>query len=341
MVLVALEADARATGAGTWLGATPGGVTFAGAGRAGAGAGRSAREPGRRRAPQLREPAPPWRRGWPGWSALSRVPERHAAAAAFAASAAARALMISAAGMPKMVLVALEWRAACADGAGAGTFAGAAAAACGRFGATAGSFKRLDDDAVVARRPLHHLGEPFGRVDAAHGHAVDLAALVVHARVLVATPHLDLAGDDVVLAVAHQVRERAALQRPRVRTRVRQIAVGGVGQPLLHAEPRRLARAQLVERVVRRLAAVKRVRHAAREQVHLADRGVARRAEHLDPRRQGGSAQDRDQVIQIAAAPVLGPALRDRAASRRRISGAGDRGRSDRPVRWHPRGRRS
>jgi hypothetical protein len=64
-----------------------------------------------------------------------------AAAAAFAASAAARALMISAAGMPKMVLVALDWRAACADGAGAGTFAGAAAAACGRFGATAGSFR--------------------------------------------------------------------------------------------------------------------------------------------------------------------------------------------------------
>ena len=63
-----------------------------------------------------------------------------AAAAAFAASAAARALMISAAGIPKMVFVALEWRAACADGAGAGTFAGAAAAACGRFGATAGSF---------------------------------------------------------------------------------------------------------------------------------------------------------------------------------------------------------
>src|SRR6478752_3856185 len=99
MVLVALEAAGRATGAGTWLGATPAGVGAGVAGLVGA-VGRAGAAP---------------------------------AAAAFAASAAARALRISAAGMPKMVFVALDWRAACADGAGAGTFAGAAAAAWGRF----------------------------------------------------------------------------------------------------------------------------------------------------------------------------------------------------------------
>ena len=64
--------------------------------------------------------------------------------------------------------------AACAAaGAGAGD-GGIAAAVGGRLGATAGSLNRRHDQPVVARRPLHDLGEPLGRVDAADGDHADL-----------------------------------------------------------------------------------------------------------------------------------------------------------------------
>ena len=116
MVLVALGALRRATGAGTWLGATPGGVALRAA----------ARRRWRRCGGGRRRRGAAWRRHDDvgagrrarGWAARRRRA---------AASAAARALRISAAGMPKMVLVALPWRAAWADGAGAGTGAGVAA----------------------------------------------------------------------------------------------------------------------------------------------------------------------------------------------------------------------
>jgi hypothetical protein len=129
MVFVALAAEWRdATGAGTWLAATPGGRSgaAAGGGAALAAGGGAALAAGGGDAA--------------GAAGLLGDVVRPVDWAAFAASAAARALRISAAGIPKIVFVALAWRAAWADGAGAGTLAGAAAATCGRFGATAGSF---------------------------------------------------------------------------------------------------------------------------------------------------------------------------------------------------------
>jgi hypothetical protein len=94
-----------------------------------------------------------------------------------------------------------------------------------------GQHRRWQDDFVDAVVPRQHLGQTIGTFAVTHNRADDFPAPIADHSPILATPDLQSAGQNIILAVAHQRRERAVLQVAFVRARLAQGSGFRIGQP--------------------------------------------------------------------------------------------------------------
>ena len=155
-----------------------------------------------------------------------------------------------------------------------------------------GQHGRRQNDFVRTLGPPHHLGQKFGAFAAPHNRADDFSTPVADHGPVLAAPDFQPASQDVLLAVAHQRRERAVFQASLVRAGLAQGSRFRIGQPAFDHVARPLQALQGGHCVVAAQAAREGVGQPARQQVYLA--GVAARGarrDHLDTNRQGRSLE--------------------------------------------------
>ncbi len=138
--------------------------------------------------------------------------------------------------------------------------------------------------------PGHDLGEAFGSVTAAYRGSDQLAAPIADSGLLLAAPHLERAGQHVVLAVAHDLDEWALGQTPVGGARLRQRSGLGVRQTGIDHEAGTGHPLQGGGSFLATLVAGEGVVEAAGQEVHLAcQRTPGAGCEHADAGRQGCS----------------------------------------------------
>jgi hypothetical protein len=133
-----------------------------------------------------------------------------------------------------------------------------------------GQHGRRQNDLVGTLRPPQHLGQALGTFAAAHYRADDFSAPVADGGSILAAPDFEAAGQDVVLAVAHQRREGAVFQAALVRTGFAERSGFRIRQAALDHIARTLQALQGSHRVVAAQAAGEGIGQSARQQVNLA-----------------------------------------------------------------------
>jgi hypothetical protein len=161
------------------------------------------------------------------------------------------------------------------------------------------------DDFVGAIVPPQHFGQTIGTFAATHARADDFPSPIADHGPILATPGFQSAGQDILLAVAHQRRERAVLQASLVWARLAQGSGFRIGQPAFDYVTRPFQTLQGCHRVVAAQAARECIGHSARQEVNLAGAAISRaRRDDLDANRQGSCLKHGHELAQGAAFPL-------------------------------------
>jgi hypothetical protein len=172
-----------------------------------------------------------------------------------------------------------------------------------------GQHGRRQNDLIGTIRPPQHLGQALGTLASAHNRADDFSTPVADGGAILAAPDFQPAGQNILLAVAHQRGEGAVFQTALVRTGLAQRSGFRIRQAAFDHIARPLQALQGGHRVVAAQAAREGIGHSARQQVNLAGNAVRRAGRHhLDANRQGRCLQHGHELAQGAAFP-LGDAI--------------------------------
>ena len=157
--------------------------------------------------------------------------------------------------------------------------------------------------------PAHDFGKSVGRIAAAHLGSHQLPAPVADAGLILATPHLQRTGQHILLAVAHDLDQRALGQISLGRAGLGQRPGLWIGQAGVDEKTGSGDSLQRCHRLVAARLAGKGVVNTASQQVHLSRRRIpSARREHADAARQGGCREHDHELVERTARP-LGHAL--------------------------------